>query len=209
MTASSGIHNFTSYLYINSPVGPTYFPWSGNNENYIRGKLNVDAGNSYFSGYMGIGTNSPSTRLHIAGNWPFNQYNNNPCITSGGFIVGGATFTDFCAIFDTSIWIKSWVSVSSDERIKENIEDINDDMALQKILLIEPKTYNYKDRKAKGDEKVYGFIAQQLKEVLPEAVKLGKDYLPNIYKLLNVSENIITTDEDLTSLLSVNDKVKL
>ena len=50
---------------------------------------------------------------------------------------------------------------------------INNDTALQNILLIEPKTYNYKDRKAKGDEKVYGFIAQQIKEVLPEAIKLG------------------------------------
>ena len=82
-------------------------------------------------------------------------------------------------------------------------------MALQKILLIEPKPYNYKDRKAKEDEKVYGFIAQQVKEVLPEAIKLGHEFLPNIYKYFNVSNDIINTDEDLTNILSIDEKIRV
>ena len=73
---------------------------------------------------------------------------------------------------DSSIRIKSWVSVSSDERIKDNIEDINDDTALQKILMIQPKTYNDINRVEKGNNKVYGFIAQQVKEMTSYA----KDY---------------------------------
>ena len=59
----------------------------------------------------------------------------------GLLLIGSATYTDFCAVFVTSIWIKSWVSVSSTERIEESVEDINDSMALQKILLKVPKRY--------------------------------------------------------------------
>ena len=60
-------------------------------------------------------------------------------------------------------WIPSWIASSSDSRIKEGIEDINDDSALQMILVIEPKTYKNIDKVAKGDKKVYGFIAQQIR----------------------------------------------
>jgi hypothetical protein len=69
----------------------------------------------------------------------------------------------------------------SDIRIKKDIEDIIDDTALQMILAIEPKTYKYIDGN-KSKERVYGFIAQQVKEVIPEAVVLVDNIIPNIYK---------------------------
>ena len=34
-----------------------------------------------------------------------------------------------------------------------------------------------------GNETVYGFIAQQVKEVLPKAVEIVSTYIPNIYKI--------------------------
>jgi hypothetical protein len=71
----------------------------------------------------------------------------------------------------------------SDSRIKKDIEDINDDNALNKLLLIQPKTYNYIDvERNKGFGKVYGFIAQQIKEIIPEAVPIIQYIIPNIYK---------------------------
>ena len=73
----------------------------------------------------------------------------------------------------------------SDSRIKKDIEDINDDTALTKILLIQPTTYNYIDiEHNKGFGKVYGFIAQQIREVIPEAVPIINTItpIPNIYK---------------------------
>jgi hypothetical protein len=69
----------------------------------------------------------------------------------------------------------------SDIRIKKDIEDINDESALQMILAIEPKTYKYIDGN-KSKERVYGFIAQQIKDVIPEAVVLIETVIPNIYK---------------------------
>jgi len=71
----------------------------------------------------------------------------------------------------------------SDSRIKKDIEDINDDTALNKLLLIQPKTYNYIDvERNKGFGKVYGFIAQQIREVIPEATTITPSIIPNIYK---------------------------
>ena len=51
------------------------------------------------------------------------------------------------------------------------------------LLLVQPTTYYYRDEaRNKGNGKVYGFIAQQIKEVIPEAVKTTSDIIPNIYK---------------------------
>ena len=45
--------------------------------------------------------------------------------------------------------------------------------------------------------------------ILPEAVKLNQDFIPNIYKVFDLSGDIITTDEDLTSILNVDDYIQI
>ena len=71
----------------------------------------------------------------------------------------------------------------SDRRIKRDIVEINDETALNMLLLVQPTTYYYRDEaRNKGNGKVYGFIAQQIKEVIPEAVNITKDIIANIYK---------------------------
>jgi hypothetical protein len=83
-----------------------------------------------------------------------------------------------------SVYFAVGSSSASDSRIKKDIEDISDDTALTKLLLIQPKTYNYiADERNKGFGKVYGFIAQQIREVIPEAITIiNKETIPNIYK---------------------------
>jgi len=115
---------------------------------------------------------------------------------------------NICTHFSSSIWSEGWIMSSSDERIKENIQDINDNYALEKILLIQTKTYNYIDKVERGTKKVYGFISQQIKEILPEAVTIEKKVIPNIYSFYNISNNIIQTNENLTNKLNVNDKIE-
>ncbi len=49
----------------------------------------------------------------------------------------------------------------SDSRIKRDIEEINDETALNMLLLVRPTTYYYRDEaRNKGNGKVYGLIAQ-------------------------------------------------
>ena len=115
----------------------------------------------------------------------------------------------YCAIFGGSIWIASGrVMTSSDRRIKENIQDINDDSALQMILAIKPTTYDYID-KAKSTNKIYGFIAQQIREVIPEATQLTTGYIPNIMLLADFNDYVITLPSIPTKvIIKLNDKIK-
>ena len=93
---------------------------------------------------------------------------------------GGSIDVYVGLIVEYQAWFKNSAIYVSDERIKTNIQDINDDSALQKILLIQPKTYEYIDKFSRGTNTVYGFISQQIKTIIPEAVSLQTDFIPNI-----------------------------
>jgi predicted acyltransferase (DUF342 family) len=71
----------------------------------------------------------------------------------------------------------------SDERIKRNIKDIDSFNALDILRQIEPKQYNYIDKCNKGNDRVWGFIAQQVDKVLPYSVTKISEFIPNIYKI--------------------------
>jgi hypothetical protein len=113
------------------------------------------------------------------------------------------------AAFQGQIYVGGNILNSSDIRIKREINDINDDGALQQILAIQPKTYKYVDYLVKGNSNVYGFIAQQVKEVIPRAVELVKDIIPNIYKRAICDSNIITLENDVSQELNINDNIKI
>ena len=68
----------------------------------------------------------------------------------------------------------------TDVRIRKNILDVNDDTALDKILNIQPKTYWCKDVIDRGTKRVYGFISQQIADIIPEAVSTQKGTLYDI-----------------------------
>ena len=93
----------------------------------------------------------------------------------------------------------------SDERIKSNIVDIHDTTALDQLRQLQPKYYEYVDKVGKGSSTVIGFIAQEVKEVVPQAVSVANGDIPNIYETANVSANTITftnfhtSDLDATS----------
>src|SRR6056300_67114 len=94
---------------------------------------------------------------------------------------------------------------ASDIRIKKNIVDGDDAECLETLRLLKPKKYQYKDEIDRGQEPVWGFIAQEVRETLPYATKLIKDVLPNIYELANVSQsNVITFVNFNTSNLESN-----
>jgi len=94
---------------------------------------------------------------------------------------------------------------ASDTRIKKNIVDADDAECLETLRLLKPKKYQYKDEIERGTERVWGFIAQEVRETLPYATQLRKDVLPNIYELANVSQsNVITFTNFNTSNLESN-----
>ena len=159
------------------------------------------------NGNIGIGTNNPGFRLEVSGTTShasFTAY----FLNSSGTGTYGGPWSATCAKFNGDVWCTN-TFFSSDSRIKEDIQDINDDNALQSILSIEPKTYKYVDKLEKGDKKVYGFIAQQIREVIPEAVSIQTFYIPNIYSIADYNNYIISLPYQPTKVvIKVDDKMK-
>ena len=130
-------------------------------------------------------------------------------MTSGGYLAVDNPGNTPVSIRSTyAIWAGTHLHYSSDIRIKTAINDIIDDTALRKILAIEPKTYKYIDTIKRGNNVVYGFIAQQIREIIPEAVSLEKEVIPNIFKTCECNNDEITLSNDIiSSNLNINDKI--
>jgi hypothetical protein len=166
-------------------------------------------------GNVGIGTTEPSAKLHVKGGgvriegtsiatgggsvglvtyWSGN-YPSNGAVNWSGY-AGVGLYCENSILTDT-------LYVFSDERIKKNIVDVDDISALNTLRLIKPKRYNYIDVVNKGTEPVWGFIAQEVRSVLPYSSDLIKQFIPNIYEIATItSEDTIVLNTKSTSVLS-------
>lgn len=96
----------------------------------------------------------------------------------------------------------------SDARIKKDIVDIDDTSALEKLRLIQPKTYKYRNEEERGSSTVYGFIAQDISNVLPYAVNITADVVPTILSSSNVTA-LTDTSVQLTLDKTIPDDINL
>jgi hypothetical protein len=111
--------------------------------------------NVYHMGSVGIGTTSPEYQLDVRG-----------AIYSS---VGGYTQTGS----------ENWV-VQSDRRIKENIVKASYEKCLDNVKKIELYNFNFKDNCVNtNDKNQLGFIAQEVQQVYPKAVEVGRMTLDN------------------------------
>jgi hypothetical protein len=72
-------------------------------------------------------------------------------------------------------------TTACDIRVKENIKRMNVDNILAKVNKLNLYEYNYIDDYNKSNDKIYGLIAQNVNEVLPEAIKYKKMKVGNKY----------------------------
>jgi len=108
--------------------------------------------------YRGGNPGDTSTSPHI---WRNSADSSIVSITHSGNVRASGGFTDL-----------------SDERIKKDIVDVDNEDSLNKILSIECKKYKYIDE-TKGTALITGFIAQQVLQIIPEAVDFDVGTLPN------------------------------
>jgi hypothetical protein len=161
------------------------------------------------NGYVGIGTGSPSYPLHVT-NTNYGGGFNYFYLTSGG--TGSSVNSGgFYSIMASGRIGASEFNAISDERVKENIVDVNDQSALSILRQIQPKRYNYVDKVQRGETPVWGFIAQQVASVLDYATRRVTDFIPSIYELGNVANDnhTITLQNKSTTDFAVGTKIKL
>lgn len=126
--------------------------------------------------------NASGDRLHVQGNTEI----------TGTFSIGDPAGTNYTLDPVTGLW------TSSDLRLKNIVGSY--DSGLDEILRL--KTYNYTYKKDKKKQVVTGVIAQDLQEVLPQAVMQGKKHLiinkdPIFYALLNSIKELRARNNNL------------
>ena len=159
-------------------------PWTTSGSNIYRSSGQVNIGGSTF------------TRAKLEINGSYNSFLTYRYYAYGSYS-GMASGTNSYSIYASQRIACAEFNAYSDRRIIKNITDINDSSALDKIRLLEPKIYNYIDEKDRGTSNVYGFIAQEVANVLPYAVTISEGDIPNILTNSNVS---VTSDSKVLEL---------
>ena len=75
--------------------------------------------------------------------------------------------------------------IYSDERIKDNITDVDDAKSLEIIKQLQPRNYVMRENR---DEKKWGFIAQDVEKILPESIIIDQEQLVYIKKKYDITE---------------------
>ena len=158
----------------------------------------VRVGGGYLSfgpnGMIGIGTPSAGAPLHVGTTTNLSVNTNagvssnsgnylqegNPDVYSadGAKGVNGAVPI---SIYSAGGVMAQFVVMRSDERIKDIVNQSAPAEDLQLLNQLKVTNYHMKDRIVNGTTLYKGLIAQQVREVMPEAVSQSSDYLPDIY----------------------------
>jgi hypothetical protein len=166
---SGTVANGAGYFYVNT-TGGAYFQntvrFRGAIQNDTATYLRIDGGSSnhtYINGRLGIANTSPSYPLDITGDTRVNT----------GALGVNVTPNAQDGRIDASNDI---VAYSSDRRLKTNIQILEN--PLEKINKLTGFTYNWNDEAKElanynTEEKLVGVFAQEVQEILPEAVKLA------------------------------------
>lgn len=143
-------------------------------------------GDSYINGgNLGVGTTSPTEKLHVVGNVRVSSI--------GSGVYWGPVNRSFDGTFTTS---------TSDIRLKENIKTLNG--GLDKVLQLRGVTFTWKSNPEYGNR--IGFIAQEMEQVLPELVFTND---VDGYKGVNYAEVTAVLVEAIKDLKAENDRMKI
>jgi hypothetical protein len=178
------------------------------------------------SGNVGIGTSSPSTRLHVAGGTSSNTFGATGTYMDGTVtgaandvvptrIPQGAVPVSIFA--ESAILTKTYVIASSnasfsDERIKDIKGISNNALDLDKLKKIKITDYSYKDQINNSNKMQKKVIAQQVEEILPVAVAKITNFIPNVYEKATAvvyAGNSATLTLSKAADIKVGDKIKV
>ncbi|PIB35238.1 hypothetical protein BFP72_07430 [Reichenbachiella sp. 5M10] len=148
-------------------------------------------------GNVGIGTAAPTQAKLVVNGSVDNPLSSYGFLNSAGN-TGTSTGAGSYSIYATSRIATSEINVFSDQRIKniQGLSNATKDLAL--LTKIEVTDYTLKDTIANGNGSIKKVIAQQVKEVYPQAVSNAlTSVIPDIYQLAEIKNGWIALPTDL------------
>jgi subtilisin-like proprotein convertase family protein len=167
-------------------------------------------------GTVGIGTTTPgfNAKVEIVGhinkvlaNYQYYSVNGSGFSPNGGL-------QSYSLYTSARIWCGAEINVTSDERTKTAIAASSPASDLALVNRLRVVDYNYTDAVAKGSTRVKGFLAQEVEQVMPEAVSRNRGVVPDIYRKAvssqhNAEAATLTVAMNEPHKLSIGDEVKL
>ncbi|MCU0641207.1 MAG: tail fiber domain-containing protein [Candidatus Margulisbacteria bacterium] len=191
VTYSTGIYVESADGVAIQAVGNSWGVYSSSGKNYFGGNVGIGtadlgSGGLFVGGgrKVGIGTKDPRFPLEITGSTYFYQPNGGMGLLPTAqdvFIVPGSNYYYYSMACDQGIAAAKYHAFS-DSRIKEGVtkSDSADDLkTLNNLAIVD---FKYVDKISKGSNPQKGLIAQQVEDILPQAVSKMTDFIPNIYQ---------------------------
>ena len=173
----------SNYMYTNSN-GDLYFNTTGTEKVYrflVGSSEKMQISNN---GYVGIGTSNPSHPLTIYSKVDTSESGNGRAYTSSTTASWTGNIGEVSLRVHGRVWATNHYIVTSDSRIKTDISLISDDTALNLVNALESYEYHYIDPERKQPMKTIGFIAQEVNNVVPNAVSIQKDFIPDEMRMI-------------------------
>jgi len=146
----------------------------------------VSVGTTNASGSAGVGAKILSTN----GGFTFAQVTdksvNADHLAYNYYSTGAAAYRFYVGAGGTVYATNTTITAISDQRLKENIQDI--DVGLNKIIALKPRKFDWREGKGKNIKGDRGWIAQEFEQVFPEMIDEWRDPAPEgeePYKAVN------------------------
>jgi hypothetical protein len=108
------------------------------------------------------------------------------------YSTGVSAYRFYVGMAGTIFATSTTITGISDQRLKENIRDLDD--GLDVVMALKPRKFDWKEGKGANIKNARGFIAQEFEEVLPDMIEEWRDPAPEgeePYKAVNA--NLIPT----------------
>lgn len=184
----NGIVEASSSLYLRS-TGAANVLFQTNGAERMR----IDASGNLLVGKTAVSTTTAGGEIRPGGGLTVTSaQSTNSSTTLEVYSTGASNFRFYVGLGGTVYATSTTITGISDERLKENVRDLDD--GLNVVLALKPRKFDWKEGKGANIKNARGFIAQEFEQVLPDMVEEWKDPAPEgeePYKAVNA--NLIPT----------------
>ncbi|MFZ4600443.1 MAG: tail fiber domain-containing protein, partial [Terrimicrobiaceae bacterium] len=175
------------------PAGADAFIWTGFNSGAYSEQMRLDASGNLLVGQTSLNQTvvgfsvTPSGIISTALAASTSAQN-----TYHVYSTGAGAYRFYVGLGGTVNATNTTITAISDQRLKENIRDLDD--GLNVVMALKPRKFDWKEGKGANIKNARGFIAQEFEQVLPDMIEEWLDPAPEgeePYKAVNA--NLIPT----------------